>query len=144
LMNGSVTGIVMLAEALGIVTDTTVMLEDSVKFPPVGGMTTVCVTDALDVTLLDGPGRLADDGGVPVVAGIDTFADGVVCVNVPDLGVELADEVELDVTFKLLLGVTLGRMVVEIFKLTLGVTLGRTTIVEFECVTIVPLTVELD
>jgi hypothetical protein len=94
LRNGNVTGIVTLVEALGIVTDTTVMLEDSVKFPPVGGITTVSVTDVLEVTLLDGPGRLADGGGAPVVAGIDMFADGVVCVNVPDPGVELTDKVE--------------------------------------------------
>jgi hypothetical protein len=94
LRNGNVTGIVMLVEALGIVNDTTVMLEDSVKFPPVGGIMIVSVTDVLDVMLLDGPGRLADGGGAPVVAGIDMFAEGVVCVNVPDLGVELADEVE--------------------------------------------------
>jgi hypothetical protein len=78
LTNGSVTGMVILAEALGMVTDTTVMLDDSVKLPPVGGITIVSVTDVLEVTLLDGPGTLADGGGAPVVAGIDTFAEGVV------------------------------------------------------------------
>jgi hypothetical protein len=52
-------------------------------------------------------------------------------------------DLELDVPLKLLLGVTLGGMMSVMFELALGVTLGRTTIVEFEGVTIAPLTVEL-
>jgi hypothetical protein len=80
LITGSVTGTVILAEALGIVTDNTVILVpvDRVKFPPVGGITTVSVTGALEVMLLEGPGMLAEGGGAPVVAGIDTFAESVV------------------------------------------------------------------
>jgi hypothetical protein len=50
---GIVTGIVMFAELLGIVTDTTVA-EDTVKLPPVGGIMTVSVTGGLEVMLLDG------------------------------------------------------------------------------------------
>jgi hypothetical protein len=65
---GIVTGIVKFAELLGIVTEMTVP-EDTVKLPPVGGMTTVSVTGGLEVMLLDGYG---------------TLAEGVICVKIPD------------------------------------------------------------
>jgi hypothetical protein len=88
-----VTGTVMFTELLGIVTDTTVP-EDTVKLPPVGGMTTVSVTGGAEVMLLDGPGMLTDGRGVLVGNTVVVFADGVICVKIPDLGVELAGAVE--------------------------------------------------
>jgi hypothetical protein len=150
LMTGSVTGIVMLAEALGIVTDKTVVPVpvDRVKFPPVGGITTVSVTGMLEVTLLEGPGMLTDGGGAPVVAGIDMFANGVVWVNVPVPGVELAGVVEftdaggIDVlTPELVSGkgdrgwselVPVDPRLEVMFKLALGVALGGIVTVIFE------------
>ena len=80
LTGGSVTGIVMFTEELGIVTETTVTLLEMVKLPPVGGMTTVSVTGTLDVMLVDGTGMLAE---------------GVIWVKMPVRGVELAEIVEL-------------------------------------------------
>lgn len=80
LTGGNVTGMVMFAEELGIVTDTTVALLEMVKLPPVGGMTIVSVTGRLEVMLLDCTGMLAE---------------GVISVKMPDLGVELAGIVEL-------------------------------------------------
>lgn len=53
LATGIVKGIVKFAELLGIVTEMAVP-EDTVKLPPVGGITTVCVTGELEVVLLDG------------------------------------------------------------------------------------------
>jgi hypothetical protein len=70
---GMVRGIVMFAELLGIVTDTTVP-DETVKLPPVGGMTTVSVTGGAEVMLLDGPGMLTDGRGVLVNAGVETLA----------------------------------------------------------------------
>lgn len=81
---GMVTGIATFAELLGTVTETTVP-DETVKLPPVGGA---------EVMLLDGPGTLADAKGILVEIIMVVLAEGVICVKVPDLGVELAGAVE--------------------------------------------------
>lgn len=80
---GIVTGIVIFAELLGIVTDTTVP-EDTVMLPPVGGMTTVSVTGGPEVMLLDGKGTLADGKGTLVEMAMVVLPEGVTCVDIPD------------------------------------------------------------
>jgi hypothetical protein len=144
-MLGRVTGTVMFAEEVGMVTDMTVrVLPETVMLLPVGGMITVSVTGGADVMLLEGGGVLSV--GRMLVRMTEVSDVGVIWMEIPVKGIEgvgavefaddggivpltelvrgngerglselVHDEHRLDVTFRLLVGVTLGGAVVEKF-----------------------------
>jgi hypothetical protein len=155
--DGKVTGTVMLAEEVGIVTDTTVtLLPETVMLPPVGGMITVSVTGGAEVALLE-------DGGVLSVGRIEVRTTevsdvGVIWVKIPVTGVEGVGTVEFAENggrvplTELVMGkgdrglselVPMERRLEVVLRLVVGVALGGGVVDEFDDGTMEALTVEL-